>query len=237
MQLLYINRLLAADRVLEKNYKYLSTKIHKEYNTQQLQESKEQVENALQKQRYMNIIASIVIVLLLVIVAFLTIKFLENRSYRKKYKEYQSKKAKPKAVYSRNVANPVPLDIRPEVVNGILDKMEKFEQEHGYLEKGLKQEKLAIIFESNPKYISKVINHHRNKRSNEYINDLRIDYILERLENERMYKLYDIQSLGEEAGFSTTQHFTRAFLARTGMTVSFFLKKLKTEAPSPDNKG
>ena len=236
MELFYIKRLMAADRVMEKNFKYLSAKIHKEYDTQELREAKEAAERSMRKERNMKILAYIVIVLLLVLVAYLTVKFFEKRSYRKKYKEYLSKKTKPKAVYSREVANPVPLDIRPEVINAILDKMEKFEQEHGYLEKGLKQEKLATIFESNPKYISKVINYHRNKKSNEYINDLRIDYILERLENERIYRLYDIQSLGEEAGFSTTQHFTRAFLARTGMAASFFLKKLKTESPAPDIK-
>ncbi len=54
-QLYYINRLLAADRVLDKNYKYLSGKIYKEYNTQQLLTSKKEIEISLQTEKERNL--------------------------------------------------------------------------------------------------------------------------------------------------------------------------------------
>jgi len=228
-QLYYIDRLLAADRLLEKNYKYLSGKIYKEYNTQELLKSKKDIEISLQKEKERNAIAIGVIILLSLLVIYLTYKYFENRFYKRKYKEFMARKNGPKDLQSRFVKSSGPLDINQEVVNTIRSKMEVFEEEHGYLEKGLKQEKLAIIFESNPKYISKIIKHYRNKKSNDYINDLRIDYAIELLRREKKYRNYTIQSLGDEVGFTRTQHFTRAFYAKTGMAASFFIKQLKAE--------
>ncbi len=140
-----------------------------------------------------------------------------------------AKRGKPKEPQLRHFESVGSLDINTDAVNAVLSKIEIFEQEHGYLEKGLKQEKLAIIFESNPKYISKIIKHYRNKKSNDYVNDLKIDYVIELLRNDKKYRNYTNKALGDEVGFSTTQHFTRAFYAKTGVEASFFIKELKAE--------
>ena len=80
-QLDYINKLMKLDRSYEKNYKYLYTKINKEYDTKKLILEKNEIESSLKTQR--TIISTI---LLLTILATL---FFWNRynSLQKKYKE------------------------------------------------------------------------------------------------------------------------------------------------------
>ena len=80
-QLEYINKLMALDRNYEKNYKYLFSKINKEYDTHKLINEKNRIENSLKTQR--TIISTI---LLLTILATL---FFWNRynSLQKIYKE------------------------------------------------------------------------------------------------------------------------------------------------------
>ena len=80
-QLKYINTLMSLDKNYEKNYKYLFSKINKEYDTHKLINEKNKIESSLKNQR--TIISSI---LLLTILASL---FYWNRynSLQKKYKE------------------------------------------------------------------------------------------------------------------------------------------------------
>ena len=80
-QLEYINKLMALDRNYEKNYKYLFSKINKEYNTKKLIIEKNKIENSLKTQR--TIISTILLF------AILATLFFWNRynSLQKIYKE------------------------------------------------------------------------------------------------------------------------------------------------------
>ena len=50
-QLEYINKLMALDKSYEKNYKYLYTRINKEYDNQKLIEEKNKIEKSLKTQK------------------------------------------------------------------------------------------------------------------------------------------------------------------------------------------
>ena len=67
--------------------------------------------------------------------------------------------------------------------------------------------------------ISRAINLNANKSFNEYINDLRVDYVCNLLKNGTEQSITD---LAFEAGFSSKAVFNRAFKQVTGMTPSRF---------------
>ena len=118
------------------------------------------------------------------------------------------------------------LDINPEVVAAILKKLEKFEISKKYLEKEMNLLKLASLLNTNTKYASKIIAKYRNKGIIEYITDLKIDHIIELLKSDNKYRIYKNKSLADEAGFGSTQNFTRAFKTRTGISPSYFCTEL-----------
>lgn len=113
------------------------------------------------------------------------------------------------------------------VVNHILDCLQKFESERRYIEKEYTIEMLATEFKTNSKYLSKVINTVKDTTFTQYINTLRIEYILNQLENDKKTLNYTIQALSEICGFNTVQTFTRAFITYTKMKPSDFIKELK----------
>ncbi|MEO8516316.1 MAG: AraC family transcriptional regulator, partial [Flavobacterium sp.] len=80
---------------------------------------------------------------------------------------------------------------------------------------------------TNSNYLSKVINEVKGCNFNQYINVLRIEYILDKLETEKKFSHYTIQALSEFSGYNNVQTFTRAFAAYTKMTPSNFIKELK----------
>lgn len=121
------------------------------------------------------------------------------------------------------------LDINPEAVATVLKQLEKFEREKKFLDQDWTLVKLSAAFNSNTKYLSKVIFHYRNKKFTEYINDLKIDYIIELLKSDKKIRNYTNKALAEESGFSSTQRFTNAFNSRTGISPTFFINELKKE--------
>lgn len=119
------------------------------------------------------------------------------------------------------------LDINEDTVAFVLKQLEKFERDKKFLEKDLTLAKLTVAFDSNSKYLSQIIYHYRKKKFTKYINDLKIDYLISILKTDKMMRNYTNKALAEEIGFSSTQRFANAFLARAEMPPSFFIGELK----------
>ena len=229
MQLLYVNRLLAADSSLHQNFRYLSSRVHKEYDTNKLLKAKNHIEKRL-KWNSLLFIASLGVL-------GLTASFLFYRQYQKikrydlRFEEVMAGKKDGVRLIPRDGAEEV-LDIAPEVVEAILKRLEKFEQNRKYLEKDMTSARLAALLKTNTKYVSKILPRYRGRKTIDYISDLKIAYIVELLKKERRYRNYTNKGLAETAGFGSTQNFTRAFKARTEISPTYFIKKLKEQSES-----
>jgi AraC-like DNA-binding protein len=234
IRLHYIDQLLKADRILEVNFKYLSGKIHKEYDTKKLLEDKKQAEDELRNRDRLDTAFIIFIVLLFFTVLYLVYRHLKNKKhYQQKFQELLARLDNDKdAIPVTRARSTGTLDINEEVANDILKKLEKFESRKKFLDKDLTLVRLSEIVGSNTKYTSRIISHYRNKKYIDYINDLRIGYIINLLKNDSKYRLYTNKALAQESGFSTTQHFTKAFTANTGITPTYFVLELKKSIAS-----
>ncbi|WP_333601501.1 AraC family transcriptional regulator [Flavobacterium sp.] len=242
-QLYYINQLLKVDNVLGTNYKYLLRKVVKEYDTKELLKSKQDIENAM---TFRVVIDFTIIVIMAVIIAYLIYRHFKNkRLFEEIMKRDTSKSNIQKNNYDQQLVIDTTLDkiektivpentdkqnsqeISPEFEAGILKMLEKFEQGKKYLEKDMTLTKMALLLNTNNKYVTKIISKHRGKGSIDYITDLKTDYIIEMLKTDSKFRNYTNKALGEEAGFGSTQNFSRAFKARTGITPTYFIYKLK----------
>lgn len=112
----------------------------------------------------------------------------------------------------------------------ILQKLKEFEAENGFTDNKLTLTILSAKFEVNTKYLSWVINEHKKKDFNNYINQLRISYIVDKIKTDPDYLNYKISYLSLESGFSSHSKFTSIFKKETGVTPSFFIDQLKKES-------
>lgn len=224
LQLYYISTLLKVDQVLSQDYKYLSGKIHKEYDTKKLIQAKADVEQSM---KYTKIAALIIITIMAMILALLTYRHFKNQIL---FEEFMNRKPETvQSLVSVNNNKEMALEISPEVVAAILKKLEKFENNKKYLEKDMNLVKMASILNTNTKYVSKIIARYRDKGTIEYITDLKIDHVIELLKSENKYRNYTNKALGDESGFGSTQNFTRAFNNRTGLSPTYFIRKLRSQ--------
>lgn len=223
----YIDRLLKADSIAKKENTYLVGKIHKVYDVSELKREKREIESAkaMQKAGFIGLaglLGSITVVLLY-----------RQHTARKRFKHYETLIKNGNAEVTSRNKNPYlgsTIDLNPQVAANLRESIEKFERDKSYLEKDMTLPTMARLLGTNQKYITKAIAHYRGKKTIEYISDLKIDYIIEQLRTNRRYRNYTNKALGEEAGFGSTQIFTKTFKARTGMSPSMFIALIEKTA-------
>lgn len=106
----------------------------------------------------------------------------------------------------------------------ILKRLEEFEKSTLYLEKQLRLAGLAKYLKTNTRYLSIILNEKKNKSFNNYINQLRIEYILDKLNNDPIYLNYKISYLAKESGFASQSSFSSSFKEIAGMPPSTYIK-------------
>ncbi|MEZ7530648.1 AraC family transcriptional regulator [Cloacibacterium sp. Arc13] len=255
-QLKYINTLMSLDKNYEKNYKYLYTKINKEYDTQKLINEKNKIENSLKNQR--------TIISLILLITILASLFYWNRynSLQKKYKEKFEEIISQKPILEKKEIlvdvelkeeklNPKTLNINdkikitapknsselefynkipglnPILVQNILQQLDKFEEELKFTDNQMSLRLLSEEFNTNIPYLSKIINVYKGKNFNYYINDLRLEYIIDLMKNDAKYLNMDVKELALLSGFTNTQNFSDNFQRKFEIKPSYFIKMMK----------
>jgi len=230
-QLFYINKYIKADSLLDTKYQYLTGKIHKNFDTGEILLQKENIEKLFEKRKHNDLILTSIISFLFLSLSFLAYRYFRNkRMYRQKFEELMKKSEINTKAEPKNTTKGIE-DINQDTVVTLLKQLEKFENSKKFLEKDLTASKLSATFDSNVNYLSKIIYHYRGKKFVEYINDLKIDYIISQLKTDKKIRKYSNKALAEEAGFSRTQRFATAFYSRTGMPTSYFIEELIKEQP------
>ncbi|MEO8773487.1 MAG: helix-turn-helix domain-containing protein [Gelidibacter sp.] len=117
-------------------------------------------------------------------------------------------------------------DVSDEVTQQILEGLQKLESQEYFLKQDCNAYNVAKKIKTNTSYLSKVVNSHFQKNFNTYINDLRINYAIVRLENDTRFRSFSIQSIAEDVGYKSADSFTKYFKQNTGLNPSFYIKQL-----------
>ena len=230
-QLLYVEKLLEVDRKLHQTHTYLQGKIQKEYDTKELLAEQQSLKNSLNKRKYNDQIFSAVIGALLLLVAYVTMRYHKNKKEAKiKYAELLQRIDAISRARAKTSETEIAMSRDAEA--GVMHSLEKFENSTKFLDKDLNLAKLASHFKTNTKYLSLIILKHRNKKFNEYINGLKVEHIAQRIRNEKTLQHYTHEALADEAGLSSTRRFVNAFIANTGISPKYFIEELKKENPN-----
>lgn len=120
--------------------------------------------------------------------------------------------------------------ISNDKVAALLKNLEKFENKHDFLNSKTSLNYVAKKLNTNTSYLSKTINDHKGKSFINYITELRINYALQRIKNDKVFRSYSVKGIAEELGFKTEGSFSRAFKKQTGIYPSYFIKNITTNS-------
>ena len=122
---------------------------------------------------------------------------------------------------------PLNLSIDSETEMKILMKLEKLEAEKYYLKSDFTQQEVAKKIKTNTTYLSYVVNKNYNKTFSAYFNELRINYVINEIINNKKYREYTTLAIAESAGFKNADSFTSSFKKKTGITPYTFITEIK----------
>ena len=215
-ELYYTKQLLHFDRVMHNDFKYLSGKITKEYDTSDLLTSKKRLESSA---FYGYIVAGISFGALLL----LSVRYFKVKKSIKKYQIAGEQ------TLGKNTVSTKLSKLPGNLADEILDKLKILEQNKFYLEKGLTQKDLAKRLKTNTAYLSAVINEYKGTSYNTYLNSLRLEYVIEKLRTSAEWRKYSVDTLADECGFANRPKFSKSFIELTGLMPSEYIQKINDE--------
>lgn len=132
---------------------------------------------------------------------------------------YQSKK------------EPFSINMDEEKEKEIINKLVVLENKLYYLKPDFTQQAVAKKIKTNTTYLSYVVNKKFNKTFSEYSNELKINYAINEMLSNPIYRKYSTQAIAESVGFKNAVSFTKSFNKRTGVTPVQFVKRLEIQEP------
>ena len=235
-QLEFINKLIVLDKTYEKDYKYLHNTLSRDYDIKRLKEEKSNIENNLKWERYLYLFLIGIGLFLLTFSIYYLIRFNKRKEYYKKlYSEFSLQSSNTKEVSdtkSEGVYLYNQLDISPIIVENVLNFLDNFEKEKQYLKKKITLENISKDCGVNTSYFSKILNHYKQKNLNTYLNDLRLNYIMNRLKATPQMRYYSIQQLADKSGYNSAQSFSKNFKEKYKISPVYFLEQLNNDLNS-----
>lgn len=128
-----------------------------------------------------------------------------------------------------NLAEEVELspEISDKIRHGIFDHLVR---EQMFLNPQCNAAMLSNAIGTNRTYLNQYVKSQFGTTVSEYINDLRLFYVLELLKVDPAMRKFTIERMAGDSGFNSKRTFERAFRARTGITPAFYIRQLEAEA-------
>ena len=228
-QLLYLNKILKIENTLQKGYKNWNKLLKDKYDIPHKVEEKENIISELKSGKRFNYFIMFILLIVVVFTLFFGIRQSRlKKTYKERFENLVNKTDEEiDANKSSTIATNDNIGISNEIVETILKELKNFEKNKDYLNSNITIQNLAQKLNTNSKYLSIVINAKKQKSFTQYVNDLRIDNMVNELKINKSIRKYTITAIAEEAGFNTAESFSKAFYKRTGLKPSYFIKELQ----------
>lgn len=127
---------------------------------------------------------------------------------------------------SKEAQKPKEIAITDVKVEAVLKRLAKLEEQHYFLESTCSLAAMAKKAKTNTTYLTQIIKQYKGKTFYQYINKLRIDYSIDRLNKDYQFRKYAIKHIALEVGYKSPESFTKHFKKSTGINPSYYIKEL-----------
>lgn len=166
-------------------------------------------------------------VLISIILGYGIYSYYKNKN-RAKHSNTQNVQANLKFIHSDiNTSTSKSIGISDVKKQDLIKKLIEFENSTIFLEKNISLAKVSSYLDTNTKYLSHVIKAHSDRDFNNYINLLRIQYVVNKLNDDPKFLNFKISAIADEAGFSSHSKFAHFFKLNLGESPSTYISKIK----------
>ncbi len=222
------------DKLKERERKrdIVSEVLKSSYDNKEVNHKIYDLDNEIKENKVLLIILGAGITTLLALLVY----FIYNkRKLNTKYKQVIAEFEKHKNT-SRQVIEPKKVEVVSEelsldksIVDLIIQKLHQFENKQVFLQPEVNLNYLAQFAGTNRTYVSKVLKTIFNLDFRTYLNKLRIEYVIDRLQKDVQFRHYSIAAISEEIGYGTPETFSKIFKTYAKMYPSQFIKQLNKQ--------
>ena len=224
-QIKYLNKQLLLDSLLTIKTLGFESDIIRKIETPTLLREKKEVEFKLASQIKKSKQSIIYVVLLFGLFTGVLLWYIrKQKTYKKRYHQLIDKQKNKLKGTSLSLQSD--LNISENLIQDILKRLDLFEKQKKYLQTNVSLQSLSKDLQTNPNYLSRVINFNKDKNFSQYLNDLRISYALEALQENTTLLKYSIKAIALECGYTNATSFSRAFYKQTGLYPSFYIRQI-----------
>ena len=224
-QLKYTMRLTALDSIYFNDYKALVHTLDVKYDDKQLKYEKEVLIQQLNasmssSQKLTYIIGGLLIIMVTIFYYF----HHRQLKIKQQFKEIMSTEVQELKIRDQKQED---IDISQEIIDSVLERLDDFERNRGYIQPNINAYELCRIANVNKKYLVKILKYTKQKGIISYINDLRVSLAMERLKTDPSFQKYTIKGISEEVGFSNPKSFNKSFDRVFKISAKNFIDELK----------
>lgn len=117
--------------------------------------------------------------------------------------------------------------IDEELIEKIAIGLKKLEQKETFLDPNFKLAFVAKKLHTNTAYLSQYFNQVMQKTFSDYTQELRIQYVLQKLVEVPYFRKYTLQAIAEEVGYKDANTFVRVFKKQTSLSPNYYIEKLE----------
>ena len=201
----------------------------RDYDIEKLEEQIKKL-IAAKKEEEKNYSKALIIIFILVLILIIYLIYSRRKQrhnearFTKLLKELETNKKEESPIQQKKVKSTLTID--EEKIQQILAALDRFEQKQQFLDVNCDLGFVAKKVKTNKAYLSKVIHSEKQQKFIQYITTLRINYALEKLKEDKLFRSYDIKSIASELGFKSPDSFSRAFKNKTGIYPSYYIKNI-----------
>lgn len=193
---------------------------------------KEESKNIIASKNYFKISLFGILILLAVVVYifFYYYKNQKEKHYRflKIIQNLKESKTSETSILQIDITEPHPKQtLDEELIEKIALGLKKLEQKETFLDPNFKLVFVAKKLNTNTAYLSQYFNQVMQKTFSEYTQELRINYVLQRLKDAPYFRKYTLQAIAEEVGYKDANTLVRVFKKQTGLSPNYYIEKLE----------
>lgn len=197
-QLIYLNKLLEIKEYNLSEKNKINKTLTEKYDIPNLLAEKKQVieklENEIQESRRNKIIYISLLVFSFVLISY---QINKKRVYKKRFAALmkQNEATKTKEIEKIITQATSKQELSDDTVTTLMEGLEMFETHEDFLNSKINLQLLADRLDTNTSYLSKVINQYKNTSFSNYVNQLRIEYAVEKLKNDTLWRKYTVKAI------------------------------------------
>ncbi|MEZ4796638.1 MAG: AraC family transcriptional regulator [Flavobacteriaceae bacterium] len=223
-QLIYLEKLIEIDSSLNNRYNDINDQLVNRYEIPKLVAEKDALLKKIEKEKNIEILSLVIISSIAIISGLLYYK--RQKKYKTLYNDLIKREGKNQFNETKQSNSNITLELAEDVINDLLSKLDSFEKKNKFLDCDITVNSLAKTFNSNSTYLSKVINFYKDTSFTNYLNSLRVNYVINELKINKTLRSYTIKAISKEVSFSNSESFSKAFVKKTGLKPSYYIRQL-----------